>query len=120
MSVKDELIRAVEGLGYIQGETFMLQGTFAPDKEYPESFLTYWIDGTTTDAHYDDDVHSTAWSVSLIFYSASPVKVNTEPDRIRKHLKESGFIPIGKGQDVPSDEPTHTGWAMSYLFKDYE
>lgn len=114
--MKKKLISILETFGY----PVFLQGSLNSDEKYPDSFITFWTDYTSDNAHYDDDVHSVVWSFSVIFYSSNPTLVNTKPDKIRAALKSAGFIPQGKGQDIPSDEPTHTGWAMDYLFNEIQ
>ena len=43
------------------------------------------------------------------FYSSDPSLVNTKLLEAKALLKAQGFIVSGKGHDVMSDEPTHTG-----------
>ena len=87
-----------------------LQGTLNPDEAYPETFITFWINFTDDNAHYDDKVHSVDWNCSVIYYSSDPQLVNTIPEKIITDLISLGFIPQGKGNDIPSDHPSHTGW----------
>lgn len=95
-----------------------LQGTLAENAEYPESFITFWTDYTDDDTFYDNATHSEIWSFSIIFYSSDPLKVQTKPAEIRAALKQAGFIPQGKGHDIPSDRPSHTGWVTEYIYKE--
>lgn len=119
MNPKQKLINAIKLCGFIPGKTFFLQGTLG-DNAYPDLFATYWTDYTSDNAHYDDDVHSVDWSFSVIIYGTTPEKIIEKADEIRAALKASGFIPQGKGQDIPSDEPTHTGWAMDFIFTEIQ
>lgn len=112
--MKLKLIEILETFGF----PVYLQGSMREDESYPDSFITFWTDSTTDGAHYDNDTKSYIWSFSVIFYSNSPTMTNTMPEQIRKALKAVGFIPQGKGQDIPSDEPTHTGWAMDFVYKE--
>lgn len=96
-----------------------LQGTLAADKAYPDSFVTFWTDTTRDNAHYDNGVHSIDWSFSVVYYSNDPAKVNSVPSQIRTALRNAGFISHGRGSDIPSDRPTHTGWAMDFDIKEY-
>jgi hypothetical protein len=114
--MKQLLINTLNTFGY----PVYLQGTLNPDKAYPESFVTFWTDYTADNAHYDDDVHSVDWNFTVIFYSSNPTLVNTVPQMMRTALKNAGFIPQGKGQDIPSDEPTHTGWATEYIYTEIQ
>ena len=96
-----------------------LQGTMNPNKEYPAEFVTFWTPSTGDAAHYDNGVAAVFWSFSVIYYSNDPRKVNTKPFEIAAALKAAGFVQQGKGNDIPSDEPTHTGWAMEFWCVEY-
>lgn len=95
-----------------------LQGTLAENAEYPESFITFWTDYTDDASFYDNNPHNEIWNFSVIFYSSDPQLVDTKPALIRAALKQAGFIPQGKGQDIPSDRQSHTGWAMDFVYKE--
>lgn len=116
--MKMRLINALTKCGFVEGETLFLQGTMNADKAYPDTFVTIWCNSTDDSAHYDNNAHSTDWYFSVILYSNNPTLVNTKPSEIRAVLKSEGFIPQGKGNDIPSDEPTHTGWAMDFAYKE--
>lgn len=96
-----------------------LQGTLNPNESYPDEFITFWTNYTDDNAHYDNDLKSIDWNFSVIFYSNNPDRVASVPALIRTALKNAGFIPQGKGNDIPSDVQTHTGWAMTFLYKEY-
>ena len=117
--MKQKLINALVGCGFVEGKTLFLHGTLKPDEAYPETFVTFWVDSTDDGAHFDNKTNSVAWAFSVILYSANPATVNTKPNEIRAALKAAGFIPQGKGSDAPSDEPTHTGWAMDFIAIEY-
>lgn len=114
--MKQKLIDVLETFGY----PVFLQGSLNPDEPYPDTFITFFTDNTEDGSHYDDDVCSWIWEFSVILYSDDPEIVNSKPEEIRKALKAAGFIPQGKGNDVLSDEPTHTGWAMDFYIIDYQ
>lgn len=110
--MKQQLFNA---LNAICPNKVFLQGTLDDSEAYPESFITYWTNYTDDRAHYDNDVHSIDWAFSVIYYSSDPLLVATVPSEIRAALKAIGFIPQGKGSDIASDVPTHTGWAMDFI-----
>lgn len=110
--MKELLIETLETI--CPGNVF-LQGTFAEEEAYPESFITIWTDDTDDNSHYDNDVHSIDWYFTVIFYSSDPSQIGTIPGQITAALKEKGFIPQGKGFDIPSDRPSHTGWTMEFV-----
>lgn len=113
--MKQKLINALQQCGFEQGKTLFLQGTMNAEASYPDEFVTIWIPVTEDIAHFDNEVVSVEWLATVIYYSNSPTLVNTKPNTIREVLKRNGFIPQGKGNDIPSDEPTHTGWAMDFI-----
>jgi len=53
-----------------------------------------------------------------MFYSDDPTEVNTIPEQISTALKAAGFIPQGKGNDIMAESPTHTGWAMDFIYRE--
>lgn len=96
-----------------------LQGTLNSDEKYPDTFITFWTNYTDDNSHYDNSVNSVDWDFSVIFYSMDPQLVSSKPNEIIDAARKQGFIPQGKGNDVPSDYPTHTGWAMDFIFTEY-
>lgn len=97
-----------------------LQGTLANNAPYPDEFITFWTDTTPDNAHYDNDTKSWDWHFSVIYYSNNPANVGTKPAQITAALKVAGFIPQGKGNDIPSDVQSHTGWAMEFIGVEYK
>lgn len=106
--MKELLYNTLAALGY----PVYLQGT-AP-AEYPDSFITYWTIDTPAAAEFDNGLMLTEWQFYVYFYSTDPALVGSVPDTIRKALKAAGFTAQGKGRDLLSDEPTHTGWVQQY------
>ena len=113
--MKKELYDILTSFGY----PVWLQGTRNPNDPYPESFITYFTNDVADGIHYDNDTKSYVWDFSVIFYSSDPALLNSKPDEIRKKLKDAGFFPQGKGRDIPSDLPSHTGWAMDFYKVEY-
>ncbi len=109
----------IDALETICPNNVYLQGTLSEDEPYPESFITFWTNYTDDNSHFDNDVISVDWQFSVIFYSNDPALVGSVPDTIRNALKQAGFIPQGKGYDIPSDVESHTGWAMDYIVTEY-
>lgn len=114
--MKDKLLPVLHSFGY----PVYLQGTLNPEEVYPDSFITFWTDYTTDNGHYDNGVHSVDWSVSVFFYSNDPALVNKKPFEIAAALRFAGFIPQGRGHDLASDEPTHTGWVSEYIYNEIQ
>ena len=102
------------------GYPVFLHGTMTEDKAFPNSFITFLVTNSSNASHYDDLVRSYEWRFQVAFYSNDPLLVASVPDTIRATLKAAGFIPQGKGYDLPSDEPTHTGWVQEYYYLEME
>ena len=113
--MKQFLIDRLKQLGFVEGKTLFLQGTLNPNDPYPDTFVTFWVDSTDDNMHFENATHSVDWSFSVILYSNDPAIVNTKPSEIYNGLKAVGFKPQGRGQDIVSDEPTHTGGAMDFV-----
>lgn len=96
-----------------------LQGTIDYTDAFPETFITFFTDDTDDRSFYDDETKSVDWSFSVILYSSDPSVVNEAPDTIIDALEYDGFKPQGKGRDIPSGVPTHTGWAMDFIYTEY-
>lgn len=109
--MKDLLIETLDPLGF----PILLQGSMGEDEQYPESFFTFWNNSADGDAFYDNEEHRYIWDFDLNFYSSDPALVNTKLIKAKELLKAQGFIATGKGHDVISDEPTHTGRGIRVL-----
>ena len=66
----------------------------------------------------DNAVAAVDWTFYVIYYSDDPRKVNAKPFEIAADLKAAGFVQIGKGNDILSDEKTHSGWAMEFTYSE--
>lgn len=113
--MKQKLIETLSAFGF----PVYLQGTLNPNDAYPQTFITFFVDSTNDNGHFENKTNSVDWSFSVILYSDDAEIVNTKPNEIRAALKAAGFIPQGKGNDIMSDEPTHTGWAMDFVITEY-
>ena len=112
--MKDLLISVLERFC---PDNVYLQGTLNPDDAYPQKFITFFTSSTDDNAFYDNAVAAVDWDFSVMFYSTDPVEVNTIPAQIRSALKAAGFIPQGVGNDLMANRPTHTGWAMDFIYR---
>lgn len=109
--MKDEFIKILESFGF----PIFQQGSLNENEAYPESFFTFWNNSSSDNEFYDNKENSYIWDFDLNFYSSDPNLVNTKLLEAKKKLKENGFIVRGKGYDVASDEPTHTGRGINVL-----
>lgn len=116
MNVKDLLIGILEE-GFPLYPVF-LDGTIDEEEEYPNSFITVWTSFTDDVAHYDDETTAVAWRFNVKFYTTNAALIATVPQEIITLLKAAHFIPQGKGNDIPSDVITHTGWVIEFLYKE--
>lgn len=113
--MKNRLIASLTKCGFFEGETLLLQGTLADDAPYPDNFVTIWTDYTADNSHFDNAVDAVEWHFTVIHYSNDPAALQTKVKQIIEVLRADGFIPQGVGQDIPSDEKSHTGWAMEFI-----
>ena len=111
--MKKLLIKALESFEY----PVFLQGTLGKDETYPESFFTFFNNNTDDGNHYDNKSVSYIWDFDVNFYSTDPDKVDVILVELKEKLKKIGFIVPGKGYDIPTDEPTHTGRGIN-VFKE--
>lgn len=112
--MKELLISLLESFGY----PVFLQGTLSPDEPYPQSFFTFWNNSSLDAAHFDNNAVRFTWSFDVNFYSTDPALVNSALLEAKQLLKQNGFIISGKGYDLYSDQPTHTGRGMNALIMD--
>ena len=105
VKIEELLIKTIEKLEF----PIFRQGSLNPEDSYPESFFTFWNNDTYGDNFYDNKERSYVWYFDLNFYSNDPALVNSELLKAKELLNKKGFITSGKGHDVASDEPTHTG-----------
>ena len=112
--MKDLLISLLETFGY----PVFLQGSLSEDEAYPESFFTFWNNDSYDNNHYNNNPVSYTWNFDVNFYSTDPALVNSKLLEAKTLLKQNGFIVSGKGYDVASDEPTHTGRGFTALIID--
>lgn len=110
--MKDKLISILETFGF----PVFLQGSLNDDEKYPPSFFTFWNFETPEDNHYDNDAIRAVWGFWVYLYSDDPSIVNSKLDEAGKLLKANGWTIEGRGEDVVSDEPTHTGRMITCRF----
>lgn len=101
------------------GHPVIRQGSLHENEAYPATFFTFWNKGSTDHAHYDNISYGTAWGFDVNVYSSDPEKTYDLLGQVRDHLLEEGWIVPGKGYDVASDEPTHTGRGMEVYYIEF-
>lgn len=109
--MKDELIALLSDFKY----PVYLQGSLAADEPYPPTFFTFWVNTSQDYSHYDNQPIGYVWTFDVNFYSVDPSLVNTVPAQAIDLLRANGWIAGGRGWDLPSDDPTHTGFGFSAI-----
>lgn len=89
-----------------------MQGSFLPEEQYPDKFITLWIPDTRGNAYYNDKAHTIDWIFDVIYYSTSEADLDQKAEEIWQILTDNGYIIQGKGHLIPCDEPTHLGWVF--------
>ena len=110
--MEDELIAILSTFGY----PVKRQGSLSSEDAYPSDFFTFWNNDSSDHNHYDNSEYGTNWDFDVNFYSTDPEKTYSVLSSARDLLKSHGWIVSGKGHDVMSDEPTHTGRGMEALY----
>lgn len=110
--MEELLIGTLEEMGY----PIRRQGSFSSDEEYPEHFFTFWNNAADGESFYDNRENRIIWNYDLNFYSTDPNLIYKELLKAKSLLEKVGFLLFGKGYDVASDEPTHTGRGINVLF----
>lgn len=105
-----QIVDILEALGF----PVFLQGTLGENEPFPPTFLTYTTVDSPDAFPFDNEPTHTAWEYQVIVYSNDRQTLEETAAASRTALKAAGFIPQGKGSDIPSDEPTHTGWICNY------
>lgn len=109
--MKEKLINVLSVFGF----SVRLEGSLS-DKEYPETFITFWNFTSNNNSYSNDDLVTT-WGYNVRLYSKNPVTVEDTKKLILKELKRNGFIPNGKGNDfVYSSETHHIGWSVDVYY----
>ena len=101
----DELLEILESFDY----PVYRQGSMSDDDVYPGTFITFWNVDSPSHAFYDNKEYGASYYYNVNVYSDDPEITYTLLENIREALIEKGWITDGHGEDVPSDEETHTG-----------
>ena len=112
MDVKGLLIETLETFQY----PIYQHGSLSDDNKFPDSFFTFFNNDTVDDNFFDNQETETIWDFDLNFYSVDPALVNSVLLEAKPLLKAAGFIVDGKGYDVLSNNPTHTGRAINVQY----
>lgn len=108
----DKLIEILESFGY----PVYRQGSMSEDEAYPDTFITFWNNGSEGVMEYDNESRATVWFFYINTYANDPSTTYSLMDEIVSTLKAAGWYIDGKGRDMPSDEPTHTGRGIDALY----
>lgn len=95
------------------------QGSMSAETAYPQTFVTFWNNGSETHAFYNNRKYGTAWDYDVNVYSSDPAAVYTVLGQIIELLDAAGWIISGEGHDVVSDEATHTGRGINALYLEF-
>ena len=110
--MEDNLITILESFNY----PVYRQGSMSNDAVYPPTFITFWNNDSLDHSHYDNTEYGYNWDFEVNVYSSDSELTYSVLAEIRNKLKSAGWIVIGKGHDVVSDEATHTGRGVNILF----
>lgn len=103
--MEDSLIELLEAYGF----PVYRQGSLSDSDTYPSDFFTFWNSDSTDHNHYNNSNYGIVWTFDIYFYSNNPSNTYTYLSNAIDSLKSNGWIVNGRGFDVQTDEPTHTG-----------
>lgn len=109
--MKQILLNVLNTFGY----PVFLHGSLAENEPFPPAFFTFQTI-SSSDISFDDSDTRTIYGFQVFFYAEDPETVESIAAQSRTALKQAGFIANGKGVDIPSGEPTHTGWVTEYFY----
>lgn len=94
-----------------------LQGTLTEEEENRlKEYCTYWLN-PIEEQYRDNQPISAIWTFDFNFYSTKLRYGDTFESLLTK-LKEVGFIPVGRGGNVPSDNKNFTGKGVTVRYKE--
>lgn len=91
------------------GLEYARQGSYSSVNDYPDSFFTFWNYDTPEEGFYDNESNRAVWYWNVYYYTSNPSTLYSVMDDFISQAKAAGFIPEGRGVDIPSDTPTHSG-----------
>jgi len=106
------IIDALASLNY----PVILQGSYAPEVEIPDTFITFQTLTSDTQESFDNEEALTAWEINITIYSRDPEILSQLATSTRDLLKAAEFIPQGKGFDMISNEAGFLGWGTNYKY----
>lgn len=95
------------------------QGSFAKDAKYPDNFFTFWNNESPNHSYFDNTEYGVIWYFNVYFYSIDPANTYSVLEQARQALKAAGWATPGRGFDVLSDEPTHTGRGIEVIYLEF-
>lgn len=107
--------RLIEVLG-TSGYEVHRQGSLASADDYPDSYFTFWNNGSEDGAHYDNRPTSYVWDFDVNFYSTDVVLAYRAMEDALARLRQEGFTVSGQGYDVPSGKQSHIGRGANVLY----
>lgn len=99
-----ELFELFESMNY----PYFRQGSVS-DKEYPNSFFTFWNYATPILKYRDDKSKIYSYDVMVYFYTDDPKLIYEVMDEFIVLAKERGFLIDSKAYDTPTDKDNFFG-----------
>lgn len=105
MDARQELIGIFEDMGY----PYWMMHQMPNEQKYPPMFFTFLCEDAPYGEYYDNKPCAYIWTFAIGVYGDNPVEVESVTGDLVKRLAASGWIVPDMGEDVQSDEQTHTG-----------
>lgn len=91
-----------------------LQGSMSEGEDYPDTFLTYYIQDDREESHADNSDWLKSYTVQVAVYSNDIDVKDRMIENIRQKLKANDYK-YQLGGDVESDTSTHTGYMQQFI-----
>ena len=87
---------------------YFRQGSLS-DKEYPNSFFTFWNIDTPIDSFYDNKETRFIIDVMIYFYTNDATLIYSVMDEFTRIAKAKGFVLRSRAYDAPADKEGYYG-----------
>lgn len=85
------------------------QGSYESSDDYPASFFTFFNVDTPEAGFFDNLPSRAVWTWQIYYYTSDPSTLYSKMDAFLTLARAAGFIPNGKGYDIPCDRPDYVG-----------
>lgn len=105
MDARQELCNIFENMGL----PYWVMHQMPFETAYPPTFCTYLCEDAPFAEHYDNAPHAVISTFAIGIYADDPATLEATEKGLVTRLFSAGWVMYGMGEDVQSDEISHTG-----------